>query len=239
MYTGNTVKTKNPEYFLYYCFESKIYSMNKAVALITEWGAFDDQHPEGSIEDFCRHYLAHNKEAQPVAPEGRFLPVLSDGVLMRIIGRIFKLHTIYTVAALDGTGINTIDEYSLLNTVAQLAEPRKTEAIYAALQELSTGTDKLNRLKKLGYLTEYDDKDDKRSKRLKVTPKGEKVLVQCRRRLSQLAELMFHDMADDDRKLCIQLLKGVETKFSGIWQSHKGKDFEEVYAEILPKKIKG
>jgi DNA-binding MarR family transcriptional regulator len=210
--------------------------MNKAVELITEWGAFDDQHPESSIEEFCRHYLAHKQTRKPVPPEGKFLPVKSDGVLMRVIGRIFKLHTIYTVAALDGTGINTIDEYSLLNTVAQLKEPRKTEAIYAALQELSTGTDKLNRLKKLGYLAEYDDKEDKRSKRLKVTPKGEKVLIQCRRRISQLAEVMFHDMTDDDRKLCVQLLKGVETKFAGIWQSHKGKDFEEIYEEIITDK---
>ncbi|RAK35004.1 UNVERIFIED_ORG: DNA-binding MarR family transcriptional regulator [Chitinophaga ginsengisegetis] len=236
MYNGNVVKTKNPEYFFYYCFENKIYSMNKAVELITEWGAFDDQHPESSIEEFCRYYLAHKQTRKPVPPEGKFLPVQSEGVLMRVIGRIFKLHTIYTVAALDGTGINTIDEYSLLNTVAQLKEPRKTEAIYAALQELSTGTDKLNRLKKLGYLAEYDDKEDKRSKRLKVTPKGEKVLVLCRRRISQLAEVMFHDMTDDDRKLCVQLLKGVETKFAGIWQSHKGKDFEEIYAEIITDK---
>ncbi len=233
MYNGNVVKTKNPKYFLYYCYENKIYGMNKAVELITVWGAFDEQHPGSSIEEFCRHYLAGKQTRKPVPQEGKFLPVHSDGILMRVIGRIFKLHTIYTVAALDGTGINTIDEYSLLNTVAQLKEPRKTEAIYAALQELSTGTDKLNRLKKLGYLTEYDDKEDKRSKRLKVTPKGEKVLIQCRKRISQLAELMFHDMTDDDRKLCVQLLKGVETKFTGIWQSHKGKNFEEIYAEIL------
>lgn len=233
MYNGNIVKTKNPKYFFYYCSENKIYSMNKAVELITEWGAFDEQHPDSSIEEFCRHYLAGKQTRKLVPQEGKFLPVHSDGILMRVIGRIFKLHTIYTVAALEGTGINTIDEYSLLNTVAQLKEPRKTEAIYAALQELSTGTDKLNRLKKLGYLTEYDDKEDKRSKRLKVTPKGEKVLVVCRKRISQLAELMFLDMTDDDRKLCVQLLKGVETKFTGIWQSHKGKNFEEIYTEIL------
>lgn len=206
--------------------------MNKAVALITAWGAFDDNHPESTLEEFCRHYLASEKEAK-APPAGRFLPVSNDGVLMRAIGRIFKLHTIYTVAALDGTGISNIDEYSLLNTVAQLNEPRKTEAIYAALQELSTGTDKLNRLKKLGYLTEYDDKEDKRSKRLKVTPKGEKVLVTCRKRISQLAQIMFHDLTEDDKQLCFQLLKGVESKFTGIWQSHKGKDFEEIYGEIV------
>lgn len=207
--------------------------MNKAVALITAWGTFDANHPESSLEDFCRRYLAREKSEVKASPGGRFMPISNDGILMRSIGRIFKLHTIYTVAALEGTGINNIDEYALLNTVAQLNEPRKTEAIYAALQELSTGTDKLNRLKKLGYLAEYDDKEDKRSKRLKVTPKGEKVLVVCRKRISQLAEIMFHDMAEDDKQLAFQLLKGVEEKFTSVWQSHKGKDFEEIYKEIV------
>lgn len=206
--------------------------MNKAVELITAWGAFDEKHPESSIEEFCRYHLAHSREKGAILA-GRFMPFTNDGILMRIIGRIFKLHTIYTVAALDGTGINNIDEYSLLNTVAQLGEPRKTEVIYAALQELSTGTDKLNRLKKLGYLTEYDDKEDKRSKRLKVTAKGDKVLVVCRKRITLLAKVMFHDLSEDDKQLCAQLLKGVETKFAGIWQSHKGKEFQEIYGEVV------
>ncbi|TWF33840.1 DNA-binding MarR family transcriptional regulator [Chitinophaga polysaccharea] len=207
--------------------------MNKAVTLITAWGAFDEQHPEASLEEFCRHYLAHREGKANAAPAGRFMPVSSEGILMRTIGRIFKLHTIYTASALEGTGISNIDEYSLLNTVAQLQEPRKTEVIYAALQELSTGTDKLNRLKKLGYLAEYDDKEDKRSKRLKVTAKGEKVLVTCRKRITLLATMMFHDMQEDDMKLCTQLLKGVESKFAAIWLSHKGKDFEEIYREVI------
>jgi len=209
--------------------------MNKAVELINEWGAFDTQYPDGSIEEFCRYYLASKKEKgdRKPLPKGKFLPVSTDGVLMRLIGRIFKLHAIYTAAAMEGTGINTVDEYSLLNTVHQLDEPRKTEAIYASLQELSTGTDMLARLQKLGYLTEYADKEDKRSKRLKVTPKGEKVLVTCRKRMSQLAEIMFHDLNEDDKMLCFQLLKGVETKFAGIWQSHKGKAFDDIYKEIV------
>ena len=209
--------------------------MNKAVELITEWGAFDARHPGDSIEEFCRHYLAHRREKknreQP--PAGKFMPFTPDGMLMRLVGRIFKLHSIYTIAALEGTGINTVDEYALLNTVQQLGEPRKTEAIYASLQELSTGTDMLNRIKKLGYISEYADKEDKRSKRLKVTPKGEKVLVLCRKRISQLAEIMFHDMADDDKRLCFQLMKGVETKFAAVWQSHKGKKFEDIYKEVV------
>jgi len=209
--------------------------MNKAVELINEWGAFDAGHPQGSIEDFCRYYLAHQRQkgSGDKLPSGRFLPVSTDGVLMRLIGRIFKLHSIYTAAALLETGIDTVDEYSLLNTVHQLNEPRKTEAIYAALQELSTGTDKLNKLIKLGYVTEYDDKEDKRARRLKVTTKGEKVLVVCRKRMSQLADLMLHDVQDDDKRLCFQLLRSVETKFEGLWQSHKGQPFDDIYKEMV------
>src|SRR5882757_8902653 len=107
--------------------------MNKVVSLISEWGAFDAGHPQSSIEDFCRHYLAHRREkdSKDKLPTGRFLPVTTDGVLMRLIGRIFKLHSIYTAAAIEETGIDTIDDYALLNTILQLNEPRKTEAIYA------------------------------------------------------------------------------------------------------------
>lgn len=206
--------------------------MNKAVTLVTAWGAFDAQYPEGSLEDFCRHYLAQQQRTPAVKPS-KYQPNTSAGMLMRTIGRIFKLHTIYTSAALEGTGIANIDEYALLNAILLLQAPRKTEVIYAALQELSTGTDKLNRLKKLGYLKEYDDPDDKRSKRLKVTAKGEKVLAQCRKRISQLAEMMMHDLSEDDKQLALQLLKGVETKFTGSWQSHKGQGFEEIYKEVM------
>ncbi|WP_143306207.1 MarR family winged helix-turn-helix transcriptional regulator [Chitinophaga vietnamensis] len=206
--------------------------MNKAVTLITAWGAFDTQHPEASLEDFCRHYLAQQQQP-PAAKPGKYQPNTSAGMLMRTIGRIFKLHTIYAAAALEGTGIANIDEYALLNAIMLLHEPRKTEAIYAALQELSTGADKLNRLRKQGYLKEYDDPDDKRSKRLKVTGKGEKVMTQCRKRISQLAEMMMHDLSEDDKQLALQLLKGVETKFTGSWQSHKGQGFEEIYDSVM------
>ena len=208
--------------------------MNKAVALINAWGAFDEGHPDSSLDDFCRYYLARREKATKEKPPlGVHLPASPDGKLMRLLGRIFKLHSIYTIAAMEGTGINMVEEFTLLNTVQQLGEPRKTEVVYATLQELSTGTDMLNRLKKLGYITEHNDKEDKRSKRLKVTPKGDKALALCRKRIGQLAEVMFHDISDDDKRLCFELLKSVEAKFTGLWQAHKGKKFEDIYKEIV------
>jgi hypothetical protein len=44
---------------------------------------------------------------------------------------------------------------------------------------------------------------------------------------------MMHDLSNDDKELCIQLLKNVEIKFSALWQSHKGKAFEDIYKEVV------
>lgn len=45
--------------------------------------------------------------------------------------------------------------------------------------------------------------------------------------------MLFHHVSEDDKRLCFQLLKSVDTKFAGLWQSHKGKSFEEIYAEVV------
>lgn len=210
--------------------------MNKAVALVNEWGKFDAQHPNGSIEDFCRHYLLHRSEKESSSwLSGKWpLPVSVDFALLRLTGRIVKLHTLYASMALEGTGISTLDEFSLLNAIQSLKEPRKTEAIYKALFELSTGTDMINRLKKIGFLSEQEDAEDRRSKRIKTTAKGQKALAAGRKQVEKLAEMEFYELSSDEKKLCIQLLAKVDEKFSELWLSHKGKDFDGIYKEMVP-----
>jgi DNA-binding MarR family transcriptional regulator len=70
---------------------------------------------------------------------------------------------------------------------------------------------------------EDNDRTDKRSKRLKLTKKGEAVLDECHGRVKKLAKTMMGDLREEDQKICIQLLKGVEDKFSGLWQENKWK----------------
>jgi DNA-binding MarR family transcriptional regulator len=206
---------------------------NKTVELVNLWAAFEAAHPGGSIEDFCRHHLA--KQAQKKTSGvlvGGVVPFLNDGLLLKIIGRIHKLNTGYANLALKGTGVNQIEEFGMLLTIQQEKNPRKTEVIYANLFELSSGTDMLARLKKRGLLKEYNDKEDKRSKRLELTAKGDKTVALCKSRVVKNAMMLMHDLTEDDKELCIQLLKNVEIKFSALWPKHKGKSFEEVYTEI-------
>ena len=214
--------------------------MNKTVTLVNEWGNFELAHPNASIEEFCRHFLArqqHKKISGTLV--GGVVPDLLDGLLLKIIGRIQRLNLNYANMALKGTGLNQIEEFGVLLTIKQEKNPKKTEVIYANLFELSSGTDMLNRLKKRGLIKEYEDKEDKRSKRIEITAKGEKVVNECKNRIVKNATMLMHDLSDDDKKLCIQLLKGVEIKFSALWPKHKGRKFEDVYEEVTVDRNQG
>ena len=68
----------------------------------------------------------------------------------------------------------------------------------------------LNRMKERGLIKEYDDKEDKRSKRLELTSKGEKVIELSFRRIRQNAKMILFDMTEDDKEICIHLLKNMK-----------------------------
>lgn len=210
--------------------------MNKTIELVNQWGAFEEQYPQASIDDFCRHYLAQQQYSKPDGKQvGGVIPPVSNGLLLKIIGRISKLNMYYANQALKGTALNQIEEFGILYTIQQEKNPKKTEVIYANLFELSSGTDMLNRMQKRGLIIEYADADDKRAKRLELTALGVETAEFCKKRILQNAEMIMHDLSEDDKQLCIHLLENVEIKFSEIWQNDKGKDFDRLYQEVTQK----
>jgi DNA-binding MarR family transcriptional regulator len=205
--------------------------MNNTAKLVTAWVAFEEGHAEASIEDFCRYYLASNRGKEENVNnlfDGE-LPPRPDIVITKLLDRISRMHMVYIQLALQGMPIDHFEEFSLLSAIANLKTPRKTEVIYHTINELSTGLNLLAGMKKKGYITEHHDPDDKRSKRLKLTNKGRKILESCYERFSKIPEIIFMDMSEQDIRLCIQLLKNVNAKFSSLWLSHKNKSFDYVY----------
>ena len=49
-------------------------------------------------------------------------------------------------------------------------------------------------------------------------------------------KFFLYHLTDDDKQLCIQLLKNIEIKFSALWQKHKGKVFDDIYKELMADK---
>jgi DNA-binding MarR family transcriptional regulator len=207
--------------------------MNQTVQLVAQWGAFEESHPGAGIDEFCRHYLASKKKTMAGRMVGGVTPALADGLLLKLIGRIQKLNMGYAGMALEGTGLNQVEEFGMLLTIQQEKNARKSDIIYANLFELSSGTDMLNRLRKRGLIRELPDKEDKRSKRVELTPAGAKAIERGRVQMGKVARMMTVDLTEDDKQLCIQLLKNIEIRFSAFWPEHKGLAFEEVFAEVM------
>ena len=207
--------------------------MNTTVKLVQLWGEYELQHPDASIEGFCRSMLSASiKSEKPVAPEWQLQPDL-NGALIKLIRRIGKFHIVYTGKALEGTGLDQIEEFGMLVTIFNQKKPIKSEVIFNNILELSSGTNMLTRLKERGLINEYNDKEDKRVKRLELTARGEKTLKQAKGQVRKVCAMLVQHLSEDDKQLCMQILSPVDTRFSAVIQKQKNKNFEEVYRENM------
>ncbi|HVX51166.1 MAG TPA: hypothetical protein VHB48_13455, partial [Chitinophagaceae bacterium] len=138
--------------------------MNKTVELVNKWGEFEEKHPDGTIEDFCRYLLIQQRENENTRPlVGGVVPNNNPGLLLKIMGRIHKMNAAYAAMALEGTGVSQLEEFGTLLSIQQFAGMKKTEIIYSNLFELSSGTDMLARMIKKGYINETPDAEDRRA----------------------------------------------------------------------------
>jgi len=209
--------------------------MNKAVELITLWGAYEEQNPKATIADFCRHQLSLTKPRQLSMPAGGQLQPDINGQLVILIRKLGKFHVMYSNKALEGTGLDQIEEFGILVIVFNKKNPMKSEVIYDNLLELSSGTNMLIRLKKRGMISEDADQEDKRITRLRLTPKGEKALIKAKVQVLKVAGMMVAGLTEKEKQACIDLLTPLNERFSSIFQRQKNKPFEEIYRENMIK----
>jgi DNA-binding MarR family transcriptional regulator len=205
--------------------------MNQTVELVRLWGEYEQKNPGATIEGFCRSQLTGAiKKGRSVQPEWQLHPDL-NGALIKLISRIGKFQEIYANKALDGTGLDQIEEFGVMVTIFNLKNPIKSEAIFSNMLELSSGTNILIRLKNKDLISEYDDAEDKRVKRLQLTPRGEKVLIEAKQQMLRVVAMLTQGLTDDDKQLCLQILTPINTRFSPLIQKQKNRTFEEVYEE--------
>jgi DNA-binding MarR family transcriptional regulator len=206
-------------------------TINKTVELVKLWGSFEQQYPDGSLDDFFRYQLALKIKAEKSAAlDGKLIPDI-NGKLVILLRRIGRFHIAYSNKALEGTQLDQIEEFGILVTIHNMGNPIKSEAIYNNIIELSSGTNMLIRMKKKGLVIENDDTEDKRVKRLEVTKKGEKILQIAKDQVLKVAHMMVQDLSDEDKQLCMELLDPINKRFSGLYQKQKNKPFDEIYKE--------
>lgn len=209
--------------------------MNKTVELVTEWARFEERYKEATLEEFCRHYLTSQREKRELGENFRgVIPPRVDAYLSKLIGRINQIMLLYCgIAMKDIPEIKKMEDFYYLNSVEHLGgESRKTDLIAYNFSELSSGIDILNRLQKSGLIEERTDPEDKRSKLVRTTELGKEVLFRCYKQLLKAGDVTFWGMSEEDKKLCIQLLKHVEIKHSRLAYELRLSTIDEIHERV-------
>lgn len=196
--------------------------MNKTVELINLWATYEEENPKADLSQFCQAYLVNQEQKnQKVTFWKSPVPPDSTSILTKLVGRIAKLHNLYTVRAFKDLDVSSFDEFLYLNSVATTSNLKKTDVILANFNELSSGLLILDRLKKAKLIIEHGDELDKRTKRLEMTKEGASVLEACYQKLTEMNEMCFGELTEEQVKLSIQLLQPVEASLAKKWLGDK------------------
>lgn len=198
---------------------------NKAVQLLLDWDAFEQKHPGGQIEDFCRYYLNKKPAAKTSAN--------SRGLLLRTIGRISSAFNVYHRAAMRKTNLPMPEGFYYLNGLATKGELRKTALINFLMVEYATGMEAISKLLKAGMIRERPDESDGRASILSLTEKGKKTLSQCYAYTSKAADILLGRLDEEATQTCIRLLKETEERHSVQAVEWKSLDFDEMLERSL------
>lgn len=206
--------------------------MSELVKLISAWEEYAKKHTSVSATAFCMDFLARESNNQLF---GGLTPPDLDTVFAKLIGRLAGMQTFYSKMALEAIPGFELEWFYFLNSIYHLKEVKKTQIIQYNFTEQTTGIDMLNKLKKLGYITERRDPDDKRAKLVSLTSAGKKILSRIYLPLSKPALLMYNGIDQKDKQVVINILKNTEQKHQEILSNTKNRSIDELLADELGK----
>lgn len=218
----------------YLTLEQNRFIMKPVVELISAWDSYQETHPDATVSDFCKHYLAMAEINE--ASEGLFSglePPDQTSTVAKLIGRLGAILTTYLKLALKEGDEVELDAFYCLNAIFHQGEARKIDVISYNFFEQTTGIDLLNRLKKADYISERTDPSDKRAKLVQLTDTGKQLLFSLYQRLYFPAYLMFGELSKVDIQLMLNLLGPIEVKHGKLLSDNRTKNFNDLLVETL------
>lgn len=199
---------------------------HQLVELVNLFHHYSQQHPNTTIEEFCRNYLAI-KQIEKL--ESKYdLP--KDVILSITLARLARFADMYSKKALAGLPIFNTEEIVYLMILDEVGTPRKSDLINSNLSEFSTGVEIIRRLVKAGLVEEFPDADDRRTKRIRMTEAGKTVLMAAYPKMNVVAQIVANALTEDEKDLLIQILGRLEKRHDDVYSVVKPKTLEETAA---------
>jgi DNA-binding MarR family transcriptional regulator len=208
----------------------------------------ENQGREVSIQDFTGFLL--NKIGDPASNnhsnEVRFGN--SDGAALDVayqldnnIGRIFVFMSRYAKSyfkkALEGTPLQTAEDFTALAILLTHPHLSKSELISHNLQEKTSGTEVIRRLVASGLVRQWDDDKDKRSKHIAITDEGKKLLFQVFEHTNYVGKIITGRLTIAEKFTLQYLLQKLESFHLEHYENKtiiNKRDLKKIATEITP-----
>jgi DNA-binding MarR family transcriptional regulator len=178
---------------------------------------------------------AHHGSNMPQLQQPAVPQAAQESIESRIGSYIIFLYRYvknYTKKALEGSPLQTIDEFSFLISLMFNGSKTKTELIRHAIQEKTSGMEVIKRLLQQGLIRQEDDTADRRSKRLHITPTGRQALFGVFEKMSQVSQIVAGNLSTADRELLLQLLHKLHLFHKPIFLEQKEASLAEIYEQM-------
>jgi DNA-binding MarR family transcriptional regulator len=137
-------------------------------------------------------------------------PRLSDGVIWRYMGSLYRRMKLHTKPIVRAHGVGGVEEFSLLAVVMGQPGITKSALIQIAQMESSSGNDMINRMIQQGYFEEASDDTNRRIRRLHLTALGQSTLFRLSTALTVASEELLAGLGADERSQLARLLRMAE-----------------------------
>ncbi len=139
----------------------------------------------------------------------------------------------YGKKLLKDTPLSSIDDVPYLLMLLFSGPSTKMELIQANVHEKTTGMEILNRLLRLGLVEQHFNLDDKRSRKLSISPEGQKLMQHLMKGMDSLSAIVSGNLASNERTSFLKILHKLNDFHHHVHQDAREKSLSEIEKEYL------
>ena len=133
-----------------------------------------------------------------------------DNNISRLVIFMSRYAKWYIKKALDGTPLQTPEDFTCLAILLTHNDLSKTELINHNIQEKTSGSVVINRLIKAGLIKQWANKNDKRGKRISITEEGRALIYRIFEHTSNVGKIVTGKLSLEEKLTLQYLLQKLE-----------------------------
>lgn len=146
-----------------------------------------------------------------------------ETTIARMVIYLYRYAKMYSKKALEGSVIQSPEEFGYLATLLSFGKLSKSELIAKNIQEKPTGMEIIKRLLNQGLVQQEDDPGDRRSKLLHITGKGMGVLFHAFGKMSKVSDLIGGNLSTKEKEHLVYLLRKLDHFHYDLYKNDKEK----------------